>query len=113
MGKNLLVLGMSTLPIRRDNEEIISNKCCWESLSEKAGSLGECRKEIEYYSQLEPVSKMIMEREKNLNKIIIFATPETQKKVRFKYQGQREKRKCCRFLSFKNRRGNARSGVID
>ena len=50
--------------------------------------MGECRKEIEYYSQLEPVSKMIMEREKNLNKIIIFATPETQKKVRFKYQGQ-------------------------
>ena len=88
MGKNLLVLGMSTQPIRRDNEEIISNKCCWESLSEKAGSLGECRKEIEYYSQLEPVSKMIMEREKNLDKIIIFATPETQKKVRFQYQEQ-------------------------
>lgn len=88
MGKNLLVLGMSILPIRRDNEEIISNKCCWESLSEKAGSMGESRKEIEYYSQLEPVSKMIMEREKNLDKIIIFATPETQKKVRFQYQGQ-------------------------
>ena len=88
MGKNLLVLGMSTLPIRRDNEEIISNKCCWESLSEKAGSMGESRKEIEYYSQLEPVSKMIMEREKNLDKIIIFATPETQKKVRFQYQEQ-------------------------
>lgn len=88
MGKNLLVLGMSTLPIRRDNEEIISNKCCWESISEKAGLMGESRKEIEYYSQLEPVSKMIMEWEKNLDKIIIFATPETQKKVRFQYQGQ-------------------------
>ena len=85
-----MVLGMSTLPIRRDNEEIISNKCCWESLSEKVGSLGECRKEIEYYSQLEPVSKMIMEREKNLNKIIIFATPETQKKSDSNIRGRRK-----------------------
>ena len=113
MGKNLLVLGMSTLPIRRDNEEIISNKCCWESLSEKAGSLGECRKEIEYYSQLEPVSKMIMEREKKSEQNYYLCDSGDTEKSQIQISGAGEKRKCCRFLSFKNRRGNARSGVID
>lgn len=90
MGKNLLVLGMSTLPIRRNNEEIISNKCCWESLSEKAGSMGESRKEIEYYSQLEPVSKMIMEREKNLDQIIILRLRRHRKKSDSNIRGRRK-----------------------
>lgn len=103
---------MSTLPIRRNNEEIISNKCCWESLSEKAGSMGESRKEIEYYSQLEPVSKMIMEREKIWTKLLFCDSGDTEKS-QIPISGAGEKRKCCRFLSFKNRRGNARSGVID
>lgn len=69
MGKNLLILGMSTLAIHKDHV-IESYECTWTSKDGK--------KTISYYSQLEPISKMIKEEYESLEEIIILATPETR-----------------------------------
>ena len=74
MKKNLLILGMSTLAINRE-KKISSNECVWTSNGEK--------KIILYYSQLEPISRMIQDEHGSLDQIIILATPETRIKNEF------------------------------
>lgn len=78
MEKNIIILGMSTLP--RSDKELRPSSCCW----------GECNeaKTIEYYSQLEPISRMIEIEHKSLDKIVILATPETRKEVKIIYHGE-------------------------
>ena len=80
MGKNILVLGMSTLPINRNNGEIGANKFIYNGCGSENG--------IEYYSQLEPVSRMIREKKGSLDQVVIFATPEVKKKCAFKYNSE-------------------------
>lgn len=86
MGKNLIVLGMSTLPLRKITREdgtsyceVNANYCWWDGLDEEGR---------EYYSQLEPISTMIKEKEKSLDKIIIFATSQTKNLFKFKCNGK-------------------------
>ena len=92
MAKNVMVLAMSTLPLKEEKKEnvdekeknsdiktfkIEENKFAWEENDEGQP----------YYSQLEPASKMIREREGSLDKIIILATSATKKPKKFKYKG--------------------------
>ena len=82
MGKNIMVLGMSTLSLNRKDKAVPEarvSRFCWKPGDET----GE-----EYFSQLEPASRMILEREKSLDQVIIFATPETKNPVKFVYQGE-------------------------
>lgn len=82
MGKNIMVLGMSTLSLNRKDKTVPEarvSRFCWQPGDET----GE-----EYFSQLEPASRMILDREKSLDQVIIFATPETKNPVKFVYQGE-------------------------
>lgn len=78
MSKNILILGMSVL--RLDKKEgkykpvLKSNKCNWEGCKDAT---------IKYYSQLEPVSRMLLDKEESLDKIIILATDKTLIKKEF------------------------------
>ena len=77
MGKNIVVLGMSTLHIDRVSKEISPNHFI---IDDNDNGKGE-----EYYSQLEPVSRMIRAKQGSLDKVVIFATPETKSPVVFEY----------------------------
>ena len=61
----------------------------------------------EYYSQLEPISRMILEREGSLDKIIILATESTKKEQEFILDpnGKNEKRTCSAIDFYKERMG--------
>ena len=61
----------------------------------------------EYYSQLEPISRMILEREGSLDKIIILATESTKKDQEFILEpnGKNEKRTCSAINFYKERMG--------
>ena len=68
---------------------------------------------VEYYSQLEPVSRMILEREGSLDKIIILATNSTREKKEFTIvKGQEEKRNCSAIDFYKERVGIEDEGKI-
>ena len=69
MKKNIIVLTMSTL-----GGTVQSYRFSYKKDDEKG---------TKYYSQLEPVSKMILEREGSLDKIIILATKATKTKQEF------------------------------
>ena len=64
-------------------------------------------KGTKYYSQLEPVSKMILEREGSLDKIIILATKATKTKQEFILESEEktEKRNCSAIDFYKERMG--------
>ena len=74
MAKNIMVLAMSTLSVHSEGEQIKSNIFAWKENDVDAK---------DYYSQLEPASRMIREREGSLDKIIILATPATKELKKF------------------------------
>lgn len=84
MAKNIIVMAMSTLPLnsKAENPELTKN---YFRLQEDDNE-GE-----EYYSQLEPTSKMILKKEKSLDKIIILATPKAQEPRKFIYNKKSKK----------------------
>lgn len=74
MEKNILILGMSTLFLNKENK-VMPNRCTWENCEKLDG--------IVYYSQLEPISKMLISKYEHLDQIIILATPETRISIDF------------------------------
>ena len=84
MGKNIIVMAMSTLPLNSkvENPELTKN---YFRLQEDDNE-GEA-----YYGQLEPTSKMILKKEKSLDKIIILATPKAQEPRKFIYNKKSKK----------------------
>lgn len=93
MKKNIIVLSMSTL-----GEKVYPCNFVYKENDET----GE-----EYYSQLEPISRMILEREGSLDKIIILATESTKKDQEFILDpnGKNEKRTCSAIDFYKERMG--------
>ena len=93
MKKNIIVLSMSTL-----GEKVYPCNFVYKENDET----GE-----EYYSQLEPISRMILEREGSLDKIIILATESTKKDQEFILDpnGKNEKRTCSAINFYKERMG--------
>lgn len=93
MKKNIIVLSMSTL-----GEKVYPCNFVYKENDET----GE-----EYYSQLEPISRMILEREGSLDKIIILATESTKKDQEFILEpnGKNEKRTCSAINFYKERMG--------
>ena len=93
MKKNIIVLSMSTL-----GEKVYPCNFVYKENDET----GE-----EYYSQLEPISRMILEREGSLDKIIILATEFTKKDQEFILEpnGKNEKRTCSAINFYKERMG--------
>lgn len=93
MKKNIIVLSMSTL-----GEKIYPYNFVYKE-NDKTGE--------KYYSQLEPISRMILEREGSLDKIIILATKSTQKEQEFILDpnGKNEKRTCSAIDFYKERMG--------
>lgn len=93
MKKNIIVLIMSTL-----RATVQSYRFSYKKDDEKG---------TEYYSQLEPVSKMILEREGSLDKIIILATEATKEKKEFILESEEktEKRNCSAIDFYKERMG--------
>lgn len=91
MKKNIIVLSMSTL-----GEKIYPYNFVYKE-NDKTGE--------KYYSQLEPISRMILEREGSLDKIIILATKSTQKEQEFILDpnGKNEKRTCSAIDFYKER----------
>lgn len=99
MEKNVIVLFMSTLRLNDNNsksnketsksESISTAKKDDNTMSIKPYKYTYEGRNIEgeniYYSQLEPVSKMIKETKGSLDKVIIFATEATKKKEKFTY----------------------------
>lgn len=79
MSKNVMVLAMSTLSISSDDNKISASKFAYN----ESDSEGE-----EYFSQMEPTSKMILRREGSLDQIIILATKDTKEKKTFLYKDQ-------------------------
>lgn len=79
MSKNVMVLAMSTLSISRDDNKISASKFAYN----ESDTEGE-----EYFSQMEPTSKMILRREGSLDQIIILATKDTKEKKTFLYKDQ-------------------------
>ncbi len=73
MSKNIVVLSMSTLNIT--NGVINPENFIYEGMDNPKGE--------EYCSQLEPISKMIKEREGSLDKVIILATKEAREDKEF------------------------------
>lgn len=82
MSKNVIVLAMSTLAIERETRTIIDSRFVYK----ESDDIGE-----EYFSQMEPISKMILEREGSLDQIIILATERTKKEIKFIYKGKEKK----------------------
>lgn len=82
MSKNVIVLAMSTLAIERETRTIIDSRFVYK----ESDDIGE-----EYFSQMEPISKMILEREGSLDQIIILATERTKKEIEFIYKGKEKK----------------------
>lgn len=68
--KNVVMLAMSTLGTR--NAELNGSYFTYDGCSEQRGLL--------YFSQLEPISRMIREREGSLDYVVILATKETMEK---------------------------------
>lgn len=93
MKKNIIVLTMSTL-----GGTVQSYRFSYKKDDEKG---------TKYYSQLEPVSKMILEREGSLDKIIILATKATKTKQEFILESEEktEKRNCSAIDFYKERMG--------
>ena len=93
MKKNIIVLSMSTL-----GKKVYPYNFVYKENDET----GE-----EYYSQLEPISRMILEREGSLDKIIILATESTKKDQEFILDpnGKNEKRTCSAINFYKERMG--------
>ena len=93
MKKNIIVLSMSTL-----GEKVYPCNFVYKE-NDKTGE--------EYYSQLEPISRMILEREGSLDKIIILATESTKKEQEFILDpnGKNEKRTCSAIDFYKERMG--------
>lgn len=93
MKKNIIVLTMSTL-----GGTVQSYRFSYKKDDEKG---------TKYYSQLEPVSKMILEREGSLDKIIILATKATKTKQEFILESEEktEKRTCSAIDFYKERMG--------
>lgn len=93
MKKNIIVLTMSTL-----GENVRPFRFVYDE-NDKDGK--------EYYSQLEPVSRMILEREGSLDKIIILATNSTKEKKKFTLVTAEEKkeRNCSAIDFYKERIG--------
>lgn len=81
MSKNVIVLAMSTLAIERETRTIIDSRFVYK----ESDDIGE-----EYFSQMEPISKMILEREGSLDQIIILATERTKKEIEFIYKGKED-----------------------
>lgn len=69
MQKNVVVMAMSTLALGRRKEGEIPKIPAY-----RFGYPGGPEEGEEYYSQVEPSSKMILEKEGSLDKIIILAT---------------------------------------
>ena len=73
MQKNVVVMAMSTLALGRRKEGEIPKIPAY-----RFGYPGGPEEGEEYYSQVEPSSKMILEKEGSLDKIIILATKESK-----------------------------------
>lgn len=82
MSKNVIVLAMSTLAIEKESRTIINSRFSYIE-SDKVGE--------EYFSQMEPISKMILQREGSLDQIIILSTNRTKQEREFLYKGKEKK----------------------
>lgn len=83
MQKNVVVMAMSTLALGRRKEGEIPKIPAY-----RFGYPGGPEEGEEYYSQVEPSSKMILEKEGSLDKIIILATKESKNDETFQYKDE-------------------------
>lgn len=83
MQKNVVVMAMSTLALGRRKEGEIPKIPAY-----RFGYPGGPEEGEEYYSQVEPSSKMILEKEGSLDKIIILATKESKHDETFQYKDE-------------------------
>ena len=79
MSKNVIVLAMSTLTIERESGTIKKSRFSYK----ESDNVGE-----EYFGQMEPISKMILQREGSLDQIIILSTNNTKQEIEFLYKGK-------------------------
>lgn len=82
MSKNVIVLAMSTLTIERESGTIKKSRFSYK----ESDNVGE-----EYFGQMEPISKMILQREGSLDQIIILSTNNTKQEIEFLYKGKEMK----------------------
>ena len=74
MSKNVVLLAMSTLPMSTLPSRIREYRFNWDN-EDNSNNSG-----YSYYSQLEPISRMIKEKEGSLDYVIILATGDTKKR---------------------------------